>query len=99
MSKDDENYKPYYDSKKIKDIDPFGGMDAYTNYDWQDIKYPPPKIEYPKNFVEKRTLKGYVFIEHLVTRERKWVAKQAIYKDGVPSAFYDADPKFAPEGK
>ena len=99
MSKDNGKYKPYYDNNKYKDTDPFADIDE-RNYNWNSHtppSYPPPKIEYPNNFVERKNNRSYVFIEHLVTRERKWVAKSAIYRDGVASAFYDADPKFAPE--
>ena len=40
----------------------------------------------------------YVLLEHNVTKERKWVDLGAIYIEGVPNAFYDADVHFCPKG-
>jgi hypothetical protein len=54
------------------------------------------KKELQKNADNFKVIKEkliHILVEHIVTRERKWVSKQSILLDGMAIAFYDADPR------
>ena len=90
-------YKPY-----IKLGNKFSPTDKSTqkeleSFDWTFKKDPSKNtdttITGSKNLKLIRSKSQYQLIENRITFERKWVSRQAINKDGVQTAFYDADPQ------
>jgi len=109
----DTSYKPYTPSvnRLIQpEEDPYDPLEEVTDeqgyepYSSSPAVVPSTQVTSPKksNFkiieLSKRFMGHfYKLIEHTITRERKWVDADSIKIDGIPTAFYDADPHFEPQ--
>ena len=61
----------------------------------EDLILEPDKFS--RNFKELKKHQEYIYLEHLITGECKWVLIKEINKEGMVNAFYDANTYFWPK--